>query len=80
MVRRKTGKSASIVAYKCPECRAWHLGNNRGLAAARIDQLLEQSAERDRAIRLSGARKALIDAEARKADKAGSEGTGERRD
>lgn len=39
-VQRKTGKSASLIAYKCPECHAWHLGNNRDLAGARIDQLL----------------------------------------
>lgn len=43
LIAAKRIKNVGLGAYRCKECKAWHLGNYKANAADRITQLLAQA-------------------------------------
>lgn len=45
----KRGRGRLLVAYNCPKCKKWHLGNTSGTKAANLDRIFESLPQSDRA-------------------------------
>lgn len=55
LIAAKRINNAGLGAYRCKQCKGWHLGNYKSNATDRIIQLLAQAARRNqRAARADG--------------------------